>query len=87
MVAPQAEIKQMKHDLWRPLDAGEIIQVGDEYDGCSDPWRDDAKWLPVTADSPRVGQPVPDPRFPAHTRFRRKLNDKEYAEWCEVWGE
>ena len=74
----------MKTDLYRPLKGGEIIQVDDEYDGCNDPWRDDAKWLPVTADSPRVGQPAPDPRFPAHTRFRRRYGAMTISEPVDV---
>lgn len=73
----------MKTDLYRPLKGGEMIQVGDEYDGCNDPWRDDAKWLPVTADSPIVGQPAPDPRFPAHTRFRRRYGAMTISEPVE----
>ena len=76
----------MKSELYRPLRGGEIIQVGDEYDGCNDPWRDDAKWMLVTEASSRVGQPAPDPRFPAHTRFRRRLTQAERDEFSVVWG-
>ena len=33
---------------YRRLEKGEIVQAGDEYDACSDGWRDPAKWIPVT---------------------------------------
>ena len=62
---------------YRRLKAGEIIQLGDEYDGCSDPWKDEAKWLPVTKDFPRLGEPAPDPKYPAHTLFRRPIKPAE----------
>lgn len=48
----------------------EIIQAGDEVDGCRDSWRDDPVWLPVHENS--IGQPAPDPRYPAHRVYRRK---------------
>lgn len=62
---------------YRRLKAGEIIQLGDEYDGCSDPWKDKPKWLPVTEKSPRLGEPAPDPKYPSHTIFRRPINPAE----------
>ena len=77
----------MRHELWKPLDAGEIVQAGDQYDACSDPWRCDPIWVEVNEGSPLIGSTVPDPAFPAHTRYRRRFNDDEYSEWCEIWGD
>lgn len=55
---------------YRQLKAGEIIQEGDEVDACVDNRRDDAKWVPVKH---RIGEPAPDPRFPAHSIYRRRI--------------
>ena len=52
------------------LKAGEIIQQGDEVDACVDGWRDDPKWIPAVG---RIGQSAPDPRFPSHSRYRRRI--------------
>lgn len=51
------------------LKEGEIIQEGDEVDICNDGWRDDPVWKETTC----VGQPAPDPQYPSHRRYRRKI--------------
>jgi len=56
---------------WRLLKKGEIIQLGDETDRCANPWKDDAKWEPVSELS--VGQEAPDPSYPSHRIFRRRV--------------
>jgi len=49
------------------LKHGEIVQEGDEVEmSCG--WNDPVKWLKAVAS---VGQPAPDPQFPAHRKFRR----------------
>ncbi len=53
---------------YRMLQKGEIIREGDEADLCNDGWRDWPKWEPAKH---RIGKPAPDPKYPAHTRFRR----------------
>ena len=53
---------------WRILKKGEIIQEGDEVDGCNDGWRDEPVWTP-TKD---VGKLAPDPQYPAHRIYRRR---------------
>lgn len=55
---------------YRFLSEGELIREGDEVDGCRDGWRDDALWIPTTC----VGQKAPNPHFPSHRKYRRKLN-------------
>lgn len=54
---------------WRYLEAGELIQAGDETDRSVDSWKDWPKWEPVHPKD--IGQPAPDPRFVAHRIFRR----------------
>ena len=54
---------------YRLLEKGEIIQGGDELDGCCDPWRDAPEWVPAGS----VGEPAPDPRYPAHRKYRRRV--------------
>jgi len=56
---------------YRRLKKGEIIQKGDEYDACRDPWRDDAKWVPATC----IGETAPDPQYVSHRQYRRKIED------------
>jgi hypothetical protein len=56
---------------YRQLEKDEIIQAGDEYDACRDAWRDPPLWKPVEN---RIGEPAPDPQYPAHTIFRRLLS-------------
>ena len=53
-------------DLYRILEPGEIIRVGDEVDNCADNWRDEPKWEPTIC----AGQVVPT-RAPAHRVYRR----------------
>lgn len=55
---------------YRHLERGEIIKATDEYDACNDGWRDDPVWKPVKT---RIGQPAPDPAYPSHTTYRRRL--------------
>jgi hypothetical protein len=57
---------------YRRLEAGEVVQEGDEYDACRDGWRDPAKWVPV-AES-QIGVKAPDPQYPSHRQFRRKIS-------------
>lgn len=58
--------------IHRLLDKGEIIKKGDEFDSCRDGWRDKPKWKKAKN---RIGQPVPDPAYPAHTIYRRILKE------------
>ena len=58
-------------DGYRTLKKGELIEAGDEGDGCVDSWRDEPKWEPAT----NIGEPAPDPRYPAHRIYRRKTVD------------
>ncbi len=54
---------------YRILDKGDIIQAGDEVDGCADPWHDEPHWVPAS----RIGEPAPDPAYPAHSIYRRRI--------------
>jgi len=54
---------------YRRLEAGEIIQEGDEVDACRDGWRDDPVWVPAKC----IGERAPDPRYPAHRTYRRPV--------------
>lgn len=56
-------------DLYRILEKGEIIQEGDEVDGCGDAWRDEPVWIPARC----VGEHAPDPDYPSHRIYRRKI--------------
>jgi len=57
---------------YRMLEKGEIVQKGDEVDACRDGWRDDPEWkLAVHS----VGGPAPDPCYPSHRRFRRRISN------------
>lgn len=56
---------------YRILEKDEIIQEGDEIDRCADPWRDPPKWEPAG----NIGEPAPDPKYPAHRVYRRKISD------------
>lgn len=58
---------------YRNLDKGEIIQAGDEYDNCANPWRDDAVWVPAND----IGGIAPDPQYPAHRLYRRRVVEME----------
>lgn len=54
---------------FRRLEKGEVIREGDEVDGCADPWRDDPRWEPAH----NIGEPAPDPQYPAHRQYRRRV--------------
>lgn len=57
---------------YRLLKAGEIIEEGDEVDACRDGWRDPAKWVLA---GKTVGKKAPDPAYPSHRKYRRKINE------------
>jgi hypothetical protein len=57
---------------YRRLNYGEIIEKGDEVDACVDGWRDSPKWVPA---GNTVGQTAPDPNYPSHRIYRRRIND------------
>ena len=52
------------------LKKGEIIQEGDECE-ISAKWNDPPKWVSA---GHTVGQPAPDPQYPAHRVYRRRIN-------------
>jgi hypothetical protein len=56
-------------DEWRVLEAGEIIQEGDERDACVNPMKDDAVWERVPPND--IGKPAPT-HYLAHTVYRRR---------------
>lgn len=58
---------------YRRLEKGEVIQAGDETDGCADPWRDMPVWKPVHPGN--IGDAAPDPQYPAHRIFRRPIKE------------
>lgn len=58
---------------YRRLEEGEIIQEGDEYDNCRNPWHDDAVWVPATC----IGDRAPDPQYPSHRQYRRKIEENK----------
>jgi len=58
-------------EKYRRLEKGEIIQEGDEFDNCANPWHDEPKWIPVNEQS--IGTPASDPNFVAHCKYRRKV--------------
>lgn len=60
---------------YRGLRKDEIIQAGDEIDSCVDPWKDDPRWVPVSEKS--IGQRAPDPQYPSHRQYRRKISHEE----------
>jgi hypothetical protein len=66
---------------FRMLEKGEIVQKGDEVDACADGWRDPPDWQPATHMS--IGKPAPDPQFPAHRRFRRRIAQTTASECAE----
>jgi len=65
---------------YRTLEKGEIIEAGDEYDACSNAWKDDANWKPAPAHM--VGKPASDPKYPAHTIYRRRLHPADDPNHC-----
>lgn len=50
------------------LENGEIIQVGDEVE-MSNGFNDDEVWQKTTC----VGERAPDPKYPAHRVYRRRV--------------
>jgi len=56
---------------YRYLEKDEIIQKGDETDYCRDPWRDPPIWMLAL----NIGEKAPDPRFPAHRIYRRRVTE------------
>jgi hypothetical protein len=60
----------MSQEKYRILKHGEIIQEGDEVDACVNPWRDDPKWEQAA----NIGQSAPDPKYPSHSVYRRKID-------------
>lgn len=54
---------------YRTLRYLEEIREGDEVDSCRDPMRDDPVWVPAT----NIGDFAPDPAYPAHRIYRRKI--------------
>ena len=55
---------------YRFLKEGEIVQKGDEVDMCRDGWRDTTKWITAKIS---IGKKAPNPHFPSHRKYRRKL--------------
>ena len=60
-------------EKYRRLEMGEIIQEGDEYDNCNNPWHDDAVWVPATC----IGKPAPNPQYVAHRQYRRRIIERK----------
>lgn len=60
---------------YRTLQKGETVQAGDEKDAAANPWHDEAKWVPIHPSE--IGEIAPDPAYPAHRRFRRKIVEGE----------
>ena len=60
---------------YRILKHGEIVQEGDEYDSCANPWKDMPHWRTVLP--PEIGLSAPDPQYPAHRIFRRRIEKAE----------
>jgi hypothetical protein len=59
------------------LQKDEVIEEGDEYDAAPNPWHDDTDWQPVKYGTGRgIGGRAPDPQYPAHTLYRRKMDGK-----------
>lgn len=65
----------MGEENYRILKHGEIVQEGDEYDFCANPWKDMPKWRKVLPSE--IGLSVPDPQYPAHRIFRRPIEKTE----------
>lgn len=73
----QHESERIRLAEYRRLQKGEIVRMGDEYDACVDGWRDPPDWQPVTPERGGLGCPAPDPAYPSHTRYRRKLTPEQ----------
>ncbi len=59
---------------YRFLEKGEIIQEGDEVDGCNNPMKD----IPIWRSTLCVGEPAPDPTYIAHRLYRRILSSSRW---------
>ena len=64
----------MNQKEYRRLEEGEIIRHGDEFDSCSNPMKDAARWVPATC----IGEAAPDPSHPAHRQYRRPLTLQDH---------
>lgn len=53
---------------WIQLKQGDVIQDGDWLDSCNNGWKDDPLWVPAINS---IGEPAPDPSYPAHRIYRR----------------
>jgi len=60
---------------YRMLEDGEIIQQGDEVDACNDGWRDPPEWEKAKR---CIGEPAPNPIFPAHRKYRRLIAEASH---------
>ena len=60
------------NNKYRILEKGEVIRKGDEVE-ISNSWKDPAKW--VDAAEHTLGTTAPDPRYPAHRMYRRKIKE------------
>ncbi len=69
---------------YRMLAAGEIIMEGDEVDACRDGWRDEPKWQLAKE---CIGQPAPDPVYPSHRVYRRKLAHTDHCLKRQLYGD
>ena len=66
---------------YRGLEKGEIIRKGDQKDACVNPWKDNPKWVEAVSD---IGEQAPDPKYPAHTRYRRPVYPSGYKVMIEA---
>ena len=55
---------------YRQLKEGELILPTDQCDMCRDGWRDPADWRITRC---REGERAPNPMFPSHRKYRRKI--------------
>jgi hypothetical protein len=63
------------------LEKGEIIKKGDQCDRCANPWKDMPKWEDVVGN---IGEPAPDPQYPAHRQYRRPVYPSGYEVLIEA---
>lgn len=59
---------------YRMLEEGEIIQEGDEVEASAGWNSKEAKWVPAGI---TVGKPAPNPNYPAHRIYRRRVGQAE----------
>ena len=69
-IGKEIEIEKWDHD-YRLLKKGELIRDSDEVDACNVGWRDKPNWEPA---GKTVGEMAPDPSYPAHRRYRRRID-------------